>query len=283
MAKRMHPDPPYPFLKSYTTFIENWPQAFVALALPMTQLPLSEEEVHALGSRMLGFSQWFSQLHSQTAWSLLRQRITQAVDRHSNGAFIRLGSRSPKDSLQAMRNGMRVYSGDEALRLLLEGSHRVAVDLRLALDHRHQPQLVVRPWVEFPEWSEFRCFMVGYQFVGATQYACDSGQRFTEIAVHEASILKALNFAMTKVAACAHLPAAVFDFVVLLSGCETHARLIDVNPLLPVTALGLFDDPSHFDGTLRYRLYSGEIQRTRLGPEEHSLEAAQQVMSTRFC
>jgi hypothetical protein len=235
----------------------------------MTQLPLSDDEVHAIGTRMLGFSQWFSPLHSPAAWTLLRQRVAQAVGRHSDGAFIRLGSRSPKDSLQAMRNGMRVYSGDEALRLLLEGSHRVAMDLRLALDHHHRPQLVVRPWVEFPEWAEFRCFMVGYQFVGATQYACSSGKYFTEIIVHETSILKALNSAMTKIVACAHLPAAVFDFVVLLNDCEVNASLIDVNPLLPVTALGLFDDPCHFDGTLRYRLHSGDIQRTPLESVRH--------------
>ena len=97
------------------------------------------------------------------------------------GAFVRLGSRSPKDSWKGHREGFRVLPGTDPLRFILDASERMHEDVMLALQHDYTPTIFVRQWVTIPRWSEFRCFMQGRKLVGISQYDYLEGKTFAEI------------------------------------------------------------------------------------------------------
>ena len=111
-----------------------------------------------------------------------------------NGAFVKLSTRSPKDSLLAFENAHKAYqtrldslgenpsvndklnllstvvgeslkvtTGEEAVKLLVS-SDRVGEDLEYALEKGDEEfitfiHLVVREWVSVPQWAEFRGFV----------------------------------------------------------------------------------------------------------------------------
>lgn len=121
------------------------------------------------------------------------------------GAFVKLSTRSPKDSPLAFEKAHRAYlaslsslgenpsvndklnllstivgeslkvtTGEEAVRLLIS-SDRVGEDLEYALEKGDEEfmkviHLVVREWVDVPQWAEFRGFVYGGQLNALGQY-----------------------------------------------------------------------------------------------------------------
>ena len=122
-----------------------------------------------------------------------------------NGAFVKLSTRSPKDSLFAFENAHKAYqtrldslgekpsvndklnllstvvgeslkvtTGEEAVKLLIS-SDRVGEDLEYALEKGDEEfitfiHLVVREWVSVPQWAEFRGFVSDGQLTALGQY-----------------------------------------------------------------------------------------------------------------
>ena len=119
------------FAEVSPTYIENWAPALYELSIPQSQIALSSEEAGVLGSRIRGYKHWFPANNDETI-SRVEQAIGLALITFSDGAFIRLGSRSAKDSLHALSRGLRVTNAQDALRMLTTSSLRVAFDLRLA-------------------------------------------------------------------------------------------------------------------------------------------------------
>lgn len=121
------------------------------------------------------------------------------------GAFVKLSTRSPKDSPLAFEKAHRAYlaslsslgenpsvndklnllstivgeslkvmTGEEAVRMLIS-SDRVGEDLEYALEKGDEEfmkviHLVVREWVNVPQWAEFRGFVYGGQLNALGQY-----------------------------------------------------------------------------------------------------------------
>ncbi len=121
------------------------------------------------------------------------------------GAFIKLSTRSPKDSPMAFEKAHRAYlaslsslgenptvndklnllstivgeslkvtTGEEAVKLLIS-SDRVGEDLEYALEKGDEEfmkviHLVVREWVNVPQWAEFRGFVSGSRLNALGQY-----------------------------------------------------------------------------------------------------------------
>ncbi|WP_146210255.1 hypothetical protein [Vitiosangium sp. GDMCC 1.1324] len=183
-------------------------------------------------------------------------RLDEALRCFPGGAFVRLGSRSGKDSAYARKNGLRVETAEAAVRLLIEGSERVAFDLRLALRHGYMPHLVVRPWLDIPAWAEFRCFMKQRRLMGISQYDCKQSGPRPEIARNADAIHSAIRSFFPRFSAASHLEDAVFDVFVdgLERGGGLAVRLIELNPFLAQTDPCLFDwmRPDGFDGSFRF-------------------------------
>jgi len=246
---------PYDFNKAKATFINAWPIAWQELAPETTLIYLSQQEIKALGSQIAGFQHWFTPI-SPKCLIHLAERLDTAINNQGRSSFIRLVSRSPKDSLYSQRHGMRVTNGSQALALIIEGSERCAADLRMVLDEDETTAIVVRKWIDFPPWREFRCFMRDYQWIGASQALHSQKNTFLMVDQDYNSVLKNLDQIMKRITASSHIADAVFDIVCpLYNTLEDElelALLLDSNPLSPDTDLALFASINELDKTFRF-------------------------------
>lgn len=278
------------------TYIENWPRALCNLSIAQVDIPLTVDDAKRLGSNIIelgcGFvmtdderkqaSEAAKAAHRkfmgetkadeipvefpQERWepadiSDIRRRVIEAAATFPRGGFVRLGSRSPKDSWLGQSEGFKVTAGDgkDPLRFMLDCSERVADDLAQAIAHEYAPHIFVREWLEFPESMEFRCFMRGRKLVGISQY--QYRDYFPEL--HERGERQRLQwiietFFESQFRDACHLDDVVFDvFVksrnVASSVTLNECRLIEINPFFQWTNPCLFDwrNDGDFDGSFR--------------------------------
>ena len=253
--------PPYDFAAALPTFVDAWPQAWHDLAPASEIIPLDRAEMHALGAQIIGFRHWFAPAPARPLPGLAR-RLDAAIARLGRSCFVRLTSRSPKDGLPALRHGLRVTDGAQALALFVEGSQRCAADLRMALESGHGLGIVVRRWIEFPPWAEFRCFVRERRWAGASQ-AQQAAQTLVFPRMLEClpALLDSLAQAMGRIIPASPIANAAFDLA-----CPTPAKnmpepwasLLDANPLLETTDTLLFPSAAELDRTLRFRWPDGQ-------------------------
>jgi len=239
------------------TYIENWPPALYALSVPHRDLPLTLAEARALGARNPAFRDRMGAVPYESVDGLA-ERLAVALRFYPDGAFVRLGSRSGKDSNYAARHGLRVNNANAAIALLTEESARIAFDLRLALRFNYPPHLFVRRWLDIPAWAEFRCFMKNRQLVGVSQYDCKNLGHCVEIAEQSGRIKAAIEAFFEVVRAASHLDEAVFDvFINVGEGAQDggiSVKLLELNPFSQETDPCLFSwrDGGDFDGSFRF-------------------------------
>lgn len=285
------------------TYIENWPNSLKSLSFADVDVPLSLAEARALGTNIIELGEGFvpktpeqeAQLEAsytsahaamfsklsggpkvkvvkppRIEWqpsdiSGIISRLDEAVNRFPNGAFVRLGSRSPKDAFWRGES-FKVNSGKEAAELLCATSERMYEDLLLALKYDYTPHIFVRQWLDMPKWQEFRCFMRGRRLVGISQY--HYRDTFPEISERESTLRFGIEQFFNEFRDKCHLDDVVFDVWVKLldAGNETavEAKLIEINPLFEMTDPCLFDwhHPEQFDGSFRFNRF--EKHHTRL-------------------
>jgi len=223
--------PAYALARARPLFIDAWPKPWHAVAPASAFVWLDEAEMQALGAQIMGFRHWFEA--SPPAPLLgLRRRLDAAIAALGGCAFFRLTSRSPKDSLRALRFGLRVCDGAEALAMVLEGSERAAHDLRLCLGAQVPLAFVVRPWLTFKPWQECRCTMRHGAFAGAAPpQALDAEQH------RLAQGLMARWPGVPKAAVdtlAAHSPVADASFDLVIAPATGAWQLLDANPLTGV-------------------------------------------------
>lgn len=241
--------------RCHPTYIENWPAALCSLSIPSIDIPLSIAEAKRLGSNIIEFGFEFGQ---REGIDDIRVRVADAVDQMPNGAFIRLGSRSPKDSWSGHRDGLQVKAGEDPLRFILDASERMYEDLTLAIQHDYPPHIFVRQWMVIPRWTEFRCFMRDHKLVGISQYNYLQGEVFPEIVQDSDTIrwvIESQFFPGFRDAS--HLPSVVFDVAVQRSMARDNTRvwqvrLLEINPFFELTDPCLFAWKDGFDGSFRY-------------------------------
>jgi hypothetical protein len=242
------------------TWLESWPEALAGLSFEQQGLRLSWEEVHALG-RLNGIHGHCFQRSSPGTLEGLTARLDDALRRFPQGAFVRLGSRSPKDTLASMQTGNRAFNGAQAVRLLTGGSERISFDLRRCLRAAYTPWIFLRRWCEIPPESEFRCFMREGRRVGVSQY--HHGSHFEGLDAKQTleCLRERILAYFPLLAAHSHMTTAVFDLIIT-PGSDRPVTLIELNPY------GMSTDPCLFswsaqdlDDTLRVRTATGEIAR----------------------
>ena len=255
------------------TYVEAWPAAWRARAGPQALLALDPPTARAMLRRSVRVVRagWTGarDVHEDEALARLAARVEPLVRAHGR-AFVRLGSRSAKDSARAVVHGLAVDDGGTAVDQLTSGSRRVIHDLRLALAHDHVAHVVVRPWRAFPAWAELRCFVRGGRFVGASQHGTPPLRHVPELARHAADVHALLAAFVAELAHAAPLGDFVADVVLDPSAlgrpgtgasgasgdaaAQETAWLVDVNPFGVATDAALFTwaDGGDFDGTLRH-------------------------------
>lgn len=247
------------FAQALPTFLENWPAALQALSFPQQILPLSLADATALGASIRHFGHWFGD-GSAPSLTNLADRLELATRRYPAGAFVRLGSCSAKDCDLARACGQRVTSARDSLRLLTDGSRRVASDLRQCIARGYAPHIVVREWQCIPAWAELRCFMHHRQLVGACQYDCINIGVAPQLLALADCLLPALQRFFAHFVQAVHLDDVVFDLAVQPPGGPNDGlpglRLIELNPFGPQTDAVLFNwhangGKGDFDGSCR--------------------------------
>lgn len=265
------------FAKVRPTYIENWSAALKALSTPQTDILLNLEETRALGSINKEFSKWFGNASIKPIDKIVK-KIDVALSNYPGGAFVRLGSRSSKDSSYAHHRGLRITDGNAAIRMLTENSRRAAYDLRLALSHNYCPHIFVRQWQEIPVWAEFRCFMKDRKLIGISQYDCKNIGPRLEIIENAGLIETSIRHFFETLRVASHIDDGVFDVFVTLKKQTfnglAEVQLLELNPFLQKTDACLFHwgDGSDFDGSFRFLQFNSVLE-SRQETHIHGMEA----------
>jgi hypothetical protein len=232
------------------TYIENWPKEICSLSIAQVDVPMTLEEADAICEIM-----WDNK---KIDLSNLAERLQKAIIKMPNGAFVRLGSRSPKDSWYGHEHGFKVTDTKQALSLLIGDSERIFDDLQMALYHKYIPHVWVRQWVDIPKWAEFRCFMKDRKLGGISQYYYLEDKPFSEIIQNSESIKWAIEQFFWDFKTASHLDDVVFD--VFLKRKEHgnsivwEVKLLEINPFFELTDPCMFDwrKPEDFNGEFRF-------------------------------
>lgn len=241
------------FELSRPTYLENWSPELIRFSIPQIGLRLTEDELSAMKKAAFSPVGW-NEFSTSAAFKSLYSRLAEIFDEFPTGGFVRLGSRSPKDSILAFKKGLRVKDARQALQILIS-SARIRQDLTLASQNDYLPYIFVRHWIEIEPWAEFRCFVKNRQMIGISQYVGYNTPAFKEIDENAARFFSVLREKLSTVTDCSNLGYAVFDFV-LQTGCNTYFTpyLLEINPFCRLTDACLFDwrKAGDFDGSFRY-------------------------------
>jgi hypothetical protein len=233
-------------------FLEAWPAELAALSMPHVGLPLSLPEAAGLGGSMAQYRSRFGRPQPQ-AVDLLLTRLSAALQCFPMGGFVRLGSRSPKDSRYILEHGPRVFTARQAWYAMTEGSARLARDLERCISQGYSPHLFVRQWMEIPPCAEFRCFMRNRALVGISQYDCINVGPSEYIRSRAEMIESSIRVFFAEFVKRVHVDEVVFDVFVTENGASCRSTLLDLNPFSPMSDSCLFKwAPCDFDGTFRY-------------------------------
>lgn len=244
------------FARVKSTFLENWDPGLQDLSIPHSGFALTHGQAHSLGLANPAYSHWFRPGKAEGI-ELIAREIDDRLRQFPSGGFVRLGSRSPKDSFYAATRGMKVRSGDEALRLLTGNSQRVAWDLRVAIANAYHPHIFVREWCEIPPWAELRCFMRQRELVGISQYHWRGPTTFTRLTSNIELIKAQVQAFFLRFRNATRLTDVIFDIMIdpdpKVAATPSAVKLIELNPYLPQTDACLFTwaTGGDFDGTLR--------------------------------
>jgi len=111
--------------RSRETYIENWPDSLRLLSVPQYGMGLTPGQARVLGSNIAELGELFADKPMEGLVDIILHLDSMMALYFPNGAFVRLGSRSPKDSWLGLRRGFKVKSGREAVELLTDTSERV--------------------------------------------------------------------------------------------------------------------------------------------------------------
>jgi hypothetical protein len=230
------------FKESIPTFIESWPMALRELSMKSFDVPLNHREVCALGSNIIELFEFFPKPAGQDI-SDITKRIDYAIKNGIKGsAFVKLGSRSPKDSWYGHKHGFKVNGGAGAIKLLTDVSERIMEDLLESIRNDYIPRIWVRQWVDIPKWSEFRCFVYKGELIGISQYFYN--EYFEEIDNHINWIKDSIvNIYHETIKPACHLDTYIYDvYFDKLNMISCVIRLIEINPFIDFTDFCLYND-----------------------------------------
>lgn len=141
------------------TFWENWPEELRKYSMKTVVVPLNDIDLEAIGSFAIGNLKGVSE-----AITDLQRRIADRAPEFPEGFFVKLSSRSPKDSHHGYKHGFRCQTSYDVLQLFAQ-SERIFEDSHIA-----SVNLLLREWVPIPKDSEWRCFHRDGKLIAVSQY-----------------------------------------------------------------------------------------------------------------
>jgi hypothetical protein len=232
------------------TYLEQWPAALRRLSLAQPGIPLGVAQMDA----MMAAIEEIAKPEHQAVLDALGKAVDELLPDFPKGAFVKLGSRSPKDGF--FPDGLKMLDGRLAVAVMCT-SMRVFDDLALAKAAGYQPWIFLREWKDIPAWTEFRCFMQGRKLTGISQYYYR--ECYPDLVKYAGSIEWAIQrfFEKDFRDAC-HLDDVVFDVFVTVrekhSSCILEVKLLEINPYSVMTDPCLFSWHNYdfFRGQMRF-------------------------------
>ncbi len=225
------------------TYIENWNRELCSLSIAQSNIVLSLDAIEALMEKMYDCK-------DSPYLKIIEDKIDEEIKQFPKGAFIRLGSRSPKDV-----DIIPVFNGKDAMDLLIS-SMRVFDDLCIAYKNKYEANIFIREWIDIEEHFEFRCFMKDRKLVGISQYQYN--KTYLEIINNADSMKWVIEKFFPKFQKACKLDDVVFDvFLKYNQRFEQgiwEAKLLEINPYFKMTDPCLFDwrKPEEFNGQFLY-------------------------------
>lgn len=218
------------------TLIENWPQALRNMSFPSRSIILSRVDILALGSNMFELAEYFIERYGvsyRMPISGIVQKIDVLTKDWADGFVVKLGGRTPKDTMAWYKSNGRARNSKEAMRFLLDCSERMMEDCLLFLAVDKAPRIWLREWMYIPPWAEFRCMLFNKQLKAISQY--EYQKFFPELLKYRKSIEDAIVEFSQGFATASHIDDVVFDVYCFLVGDKWHVRLIELNPATTLT------------------------------------------------
>jgi len=272
------------------TYVENWPAGLMNHSISTVHFPLSEDEVNALiNMNYMTVEDGRTPTEDDLRIAAkLAERIDGYIAQFPRGAFVRLGSRSPKDSYEAHKKSFRYHSGREAITALCD-SERIHDDLHLAKANNYTPHIVVREWIVIKPWQEFRCFYKNRRLVGISQYNYLKREVFPEVVEMAGSIEWAIRIKSGMVANLLPADDVVVDYIYKQRkyGNEiiNEAIMLEVNPFIIYTDPCLFNWSKDKFDQLEFRYYGQfpkEILRLVKEENHHKLLVDAKTLEENF-
>lgn len=251
------------FKISNETNIENWYEFLKDHTMETRFLPISMELARAIINEYEGKGN--STPEDKSLLNELESELDSTLESFkSSGAFVRLSTRSPKDSRRAREKsqeifdtefkkgtgdensrlialvrasiqGLKVASGKEAMELLLD-SERVHDDLLTALDHPQEfsQKIIVREWIHIPIDMEFRAFVHKKHLNALSQYY--SYCFFPDLLKSKPEIAEKIEKSFGAIKDLIPLESYIIDFAVV----KDQVIVIELNPFFLGTDPCLF-------------------------------------------
>lgn len=228
------------------TYVENWPAQLYNYSVATIHFPISGEQMQTLiNCNYMTVEDGHNPTEKEkTILKEIEAILDSYIIQFPKGSFVRLGSRSPKDSYDAHKKLFRYYNGHEAIAALCD-SERIHDDLYLAKANNYTPSLVVREWININPWQEFRAFYKNRKLIGLSQYNYLQQEVFPEILELANTIEWAIRVKSEIVATLLPLDNVVVDYIYKVRnyGNErvSEVILLEVNPFMVYTDPCLFN------------------------------------------
>jgi hypothetical protein len=236
------------FDQAKTTYMENWTPELRAMSIPFASVEMTRSEMIAMGlSARNEDSDLFEKYATEAPPGDHRGSSIRDVVKRAYAAlgcpddapvFVRLGSRSPKDSYRSLLRRYRCDSPDQVVETMLDSEERVTDDLLWALNAGYRSHLVLRPWVDIVIGSEARCFVRDGRCVAVSEY--DYRQRdVSKTALANKDVVEEYR-RYAGIAETAAAAAGMTNLVVDLGVVGDGPVVIEVNPYFELTDPCLF-------------------------------------------
>lgn len=232
------------------TFPEHYPDGIRDLMLPIVSIKLSQADARVLG----GFSRTFrSAMTGTAAGDYFSQgfldTLEAAMAQYPGGVMPRIGYCSWK---AASISNVPANGAKGVLAFMSRDDPRVGRAMVAHVVMNEPVVLHLRPWINIPEWAEFRMFIRDGRVIGASQYL--HRKTYPEISYNEAGILAALQGFAPVLLESLHVPSVVADVFLEPQRTGFRATLIELNPFGQETDPCLFNwaKGGDFDGSFRF-------------------------------